>query len=389
MKFIVSTLLVILCWSFSAHSQKTEQRYTIAVFAPLYLDSAYDASGEYKFEKGSFPKYIIPGLDFYEGVKLALDTLNKENAPIDVFVYDTRSSKESVNSLLNRPEIKNASLFLTYCTTNEVRTFAEAGLQKNIPVINVNLPNDGGVSSNPFFVLMNATLKTQCNGIINYARVNFNRANIIILRKKGSLEDKIKSYFEESNNGIKPLKLSYVDLPDSFNAETLKKYVDTTKQNLFIAGSLDEQFGKKIATQFSLLPKAGKRISIIGTPTWEGIKEFSRSDYRDLDIYYSTSFFSTGGDKVHEKITSYYNANFYVKPSDMVLRGYEATWKFAKLLLKSGKDLPSNLSSRLFSVFRDTDIQPVINPTTGSLDYFENKKLFFLKWQDGILVPAK
>lgn len=389
MKLFISTPLIILCFNFSALSQKPIQKYTIAVFAPLYLDSAYDAKGEYKFEKAGFPKYITPGLDFYEGVKLALDTLNKENAPLDIFVYDTRSSKESVNSLLNRSEIKNASLFITYCTTNEVRTFAEAGLQKNIPVINVNLPNDGGVYSNPFFVLMNATLKTQCNGIINYARVNFNRANIIVLRKKGSLEDKIKSYFDESNNANKPLKLSYVDLPDSFNAETLKKYVDTTKQNVFIAGSLDEQFGKKLVTQFSLLPKAGKRISIIGMPTWENIRDFNKSEYRDLDIYYSTSFFTTGGDKVSEQLTSYYNANFYVKPSDMVLRGYEATWKFIKLLLKSGNDLPSNLSSKSFSVFRDTDIQPAINTTTGALDYFENKKLYFLKWQDGMLIPAK
>ena len=236
---------------------------------------------------------------------------------------------------------------------------------------------------------MNATLKTQCNAIINYTRSSFSKSNIVVLRKKGSLEDKIKTYFEEANGSIKPLKFSYVDLADSFNTETLKKYIDTTKQNLFIAGSLDEQFGRKLATQLASLPKVGKRISIIGMPTWDAIKDFSKSEYRDLDIYYGTSFFTTGGDKVSEQITSYYNANFYVKPSDMVLRGYEATWKFGKLLLKYGKDLPSNLSSKQYSVFRDTDIQPIINSQTSNLDYFENKKLFFLKWQDGILIPVK
>lgn len=389
MKLFISAILITLCCNLSAYSQKVEQRYTIAVFAPLYLDSAFNENGEYRFEKTNFPKYITPGLDFYEGVKLALDTLNKENAPLDVFVYDTRSSKESVNSLLNRTELKNASLFLTYCTASEVRTFAEAGLQKNIPVINVNLPNDGGVTNDPFFVLMNATLKTQCNGIINYTRSSFSRANIIVCRKKGGLEDKIKNYFEESNNSSKPLRISYVDLPDTFNVETLKKYIDTTKQNLFITGSLDEQFGRKLASQLAVLPKSGKRISVIGMPTWDAIKDFSKSEYRDLDIYYGTSFYSTGGDKVSEQINSLYNANFYLKPSDMVLRGYEATWKFSKLLLKYGKDLPSNLSSKLYSTFRETDIQPVINSQTSSLDYFENKKLYFLKWQDGILVPAK
>src|SRR5918911_1150193 len=52
----------------------------IAIFAPLYLDSAFDASHEYRYGKNVFPKFINSGLEFYEGVQLALDSLAKENA---------------------------------------------------------------------------------------------------------------------------------------------------------------------------------------------------------------------------------------------------------------------------------------------------------------------
>src|SRR6266487_3242265 len=63
----------------------------IAILAPLYLDSAFDANNNYRY--GSvFPKFINPGLEFYEGVQLAFDSLNKENHRIEVFVFDTRSS---------------------------------------------------------------------------------------------------------------------------------------------------------------------------------------------------------------------------------------------------------------------------------------------------------
>ena len=76
----------------------------------------------------------------------------------------------------------------------------------------------------------------------------------------------------------------------------------------------------------------------------------------------------------------------YARPSDMVMRGYEAAWRFGKLLLKYGSDLPSNLSRREFNVFRDFDIQPVmLNPQNLTLDYFENKKLYFLKLQNGVV----
>ena len=75
----------------------------------------------------------------------------------------------------------------------------------------------------------------------------------------------------------------------------------------------------------------------------------------------------------------------YARPSDMVMRGYEATWHFSKMLLEYGKELPANLGHNAFNLFRELDIQPVINKQTSTLDYFENKKLFFVKWQDGII----
>src|SRR5262245_56975515 len=67
------------------------QKQKVAVFAPLYLDSAFDAGSGYRYDK-NFPKFLNPGLEFYEGVQLALDSLNKERSQLEVFVYDTRSS---------------------------------------------------------------------------------------------------------------------------------------------------------------------------------------------------------------------------------------------------------------------------------------------------------
>ena len=64
---------------------------------------------------------------------------------------------------------------------------------------------------------------------------------------------------------------------------------------------------------------------------------------------------------------------------------YETMWKFGKLLLKYKADIASNISYQDFDVFREYDIQPVLDRETMMLDYFENKKLYFLKWQDGIL----
>jgi hypothetical protein len=124
-------------------------------------------------------------------------------------------------------------------------------------------------------------------------------------------------------------------------------------------------------------------------PTWETIsKDFARPEFKGVEIIYSTPFYNAKTNPVSVNITNYFNNEMYARPSDMVFRGYEATWKFAKLLLQYGKDISSNLTSKQYQVFTAYDIQPVINRSTTSLEYFENKKLYFLKWQDGIVKVA-
>lgn len=386
--FFISCILF-LCFfqSQKIAAQTNSPKHKIAIFAPLYLDSAFVDDSVYRYAKNVFPKFINPGLEFYEGAQLALDSLNLENTELEVFVYDTRSATESLVQQLNKKELDSVELILAHCISSEVKLFADAGLKRNIPVINVNLPNDGGVTGNPFFVMLNATLRTQCEGIYRYIQKYHSLDRLVIFRKKGSLEDRIKTYFDEfgKNTVSVPLKLKYVDLPDSFTVNHLRQHLDTLESSLCIAGSLDESFGKRLAQQLALLKKQKYLASIMGMPTWDNIKEFTKPEYKGIEITYSTPFYNPKIDKVSMSITAWFSRVMFMRPSDMVFRGYETTWRYSKMLLQYGKDIASNLSSKQAKLFTDFDIQPVLNKQTMTLDYFENKKLYFLKWQDGII----
>ena len=385
MKKFILTLLIFLTAFPLVQAQNSTTKHKIAIFAPLYLDSAFNELDEYRYAKNAFPKFINPGLEFYEGAQLALDSLNKEYAQLEVFVYDTRSAKESLTEQLNKPEMDSMALIIAHCNTSEVKQFADAGLKRNIPVINANLPNDGGTNGNPFFVLLNPTLRTQCEGIYRHIQKYYSLNPIIVFRKKGQLEDRVKLYFDEfgKNTVGVPLKMKYVDLTDSFTVNHLKPYLDTTNQTLCVAGSLDENFGRRLTQQLAYLKKQKYLSSVVGMPTWDNIKDFNKPEYKGLEITYSNPFYNAKLDKFSQSIINHFNNVMYARPSDMVFRGYEVTWKYARLLLQYGKDLSSNLSNKNHKVFTDFDIQPVVNKENMSLEYFENRKLYFLKWQDG------
>ena len=68
----------------------------------------------------------------------------------------------------------------------------------------------------------------------------------------------------------------------------------------------------------------------------------------------------------------------------MVFRGYETTFRFARLLQQYGASLSSSIGEKKFRVFNDFDIQPVfLNKQNMTLDYFENKKVYMIKKLDG------
>ena len=374
------------CFAQSTNLFAQNTKHKIAIFAPLYLDSAFDDLNNYRYDK-QFPKFINPGLEFYEGVQLALDTLGKEGAQLEVFVYDTRSGKKSLATQLESPEMNDVEMILAYASPQENWNIANAARSKKIPYINVNLPNDAGVTANPYFVMLNSTLRTHVDHIYKYVQKNYALNPVVVFRKKGQMEDVIRTYLDEAGKTTASvlLKIKYVDLTDSFKVSQLTAQLDSTQHSICIAGSLDENFGKRLSLQLASVSKQ-YFVTLIGMPTFDNlIKEFTRPEYKGIEIIYSTPFYNPRTDKVSQGITNYFNNKMFARPSDMVMRGYEATWRFSKLLMQYGSDISSNLTLKEYNLFREFDIQPVLNKQTNTLDYFENKRLFFIKWQDGII----
>jgi hypothetical protein len=387
--FLVKTTIVVLALIQlnAAQAQVNGIRHKIAIFTPLYLDSAFNSAGTYRYGSG-FPKQSITGLEFYEGAQFALDSLKKNGALLDVLIYDTKSAKTNLQTLLNSTEFSNVELIIAHHTSPELKLFADAALKKNIPFVSANIPNDGGVNANPYFVLLNSTIKTHCEGIYRHIQKYYSTNPLVVFRKGGKQDDMIKNYFADFGKqtaGV-PLDLKYVDLPEGFDVDDITAHLDTAKTVLCVAGNLEEGFGKKLAEKLAEANKTHP-VTVIGMPTWDGFN-MKKEEMKGLELTYSTPFYNAKVDKLSTSLRSSFAAKYHAKPSDMVYRGYEITLKFSKLLLQYGKDLASNLSSKSYKVFTDFEIQPVLNKQSMTLDYFENKKLYFIKLKDGVITAV-
>ena len=354
----------------------------VAVFAPVYLDSAF-SDDTYKLGRNNLPKYILPGLDFYNGIMLAVDSLNTEKVPVEVLFYDSKSIELPIENVIENDELKDVSLIIaSFNTRNEIKLLADFALEKKIPLISSTYPNDGGTTTNPYFVMLNPTLAAHIEAIYKYTHRFYPTENIILFKKKGNVEDMIQSVLVSMNKktpGV-ALKLKTVELTDSFTTKQVTDLLDSNKQNVVICATLNENFGANLSRALS----SSKNYSVIaiGMPTWDGLKDIDKG----LDIIYSTPYNYTRTDKLSTQLTEKYKVKYAGRPSDMVFKGFESMYHFTKLLLKIGDSLINYLSQKEYKLFNDFDIQPArLNKETSLPDYLENKKLYFIRKRDGKL----
>jgi hypothetical protein len=369
-------LFAISFFIFSFLNAQEPRRHKIAIFTPLYLDSAFDATGNFRYEKTG-ARFVNAGLDFYYGAQLALDSLKKKEAPLEVFVYDSRG-RESISRQLARPEMSDVEMIIAQTSAAETKLLADAALRRKIPFISTTYPNDAGVSDNAYFVILNTTLQAHVEGIYRFLQKYHSLDKIVVFRKPGTQEDLLKNYFTDYTKSTvsTPLNIKFVDIGADYVPQTLAAHLDSTRRTVVIAGSLDESFAIKLTQTLAALNKKYP-VRVVGMPTWDNYN-FSRS--ADLEIIYTSPFHYNRNSVLETQLSDEYSRTMSIKPSDLFFRGYESTLRFALLLLDSKNDVSSNLSRKGNTVFTQFDIQPVFRDHSQmTLDYFENKHLYFVK----------
>lgn len=373
--------------------KRTEAQYVsqkpvkVAVFIPLYVDDVFDGYS-YSLGKSNLPKNILPGLEFYNGVTMAIDSLNLEGAHVEISIYDSKQSHQTISDLFSKPEMNDVGLVIAAITnTTELKTFSDLSAAKSIPLISATYPNYVGVTSNPQFVLLNSSFQAHLQGLYKHLQQFYSSGQIIAVTKKGgATENFIKTYITSinQNNRSIPLKIKWLAVDESkVSLADFRSSLDSTKKNVILVASALESFGLKVVK--TLGSTDTYQTTAIGMPTWDGIKELNKPECGKVEIVYSTPFlYYSQNPTLSALVNSRYKEKYYSRPSDMVFRGFEITYHFTKLLEKHRDTLANNLSDKDFTLFNHFSLEPVkLKSSSTKPDFLENKKLYFIKKQQG------
>lgn len=380
-KVIHLIALLFVCFCAHAQDKPIAKTYHVAIFSPLYLDSAFNGS-IYKYGK-SFPKFVQPGLDFVQGAQIALDSLPLPKGTIQANIYDTKAQLQNVAWLVANHTLDSVDLIVGSVKDADLTKLAAFAKQKNIPFVSATSPNDGGVTANPFYIMINATLRAHCESIFSSILQDTSAKKIYLCRKKGGQEDKIADYFKTLNeaDGKPLLTIETINFIDDYSI--IKEKLDSNRNSIIIGGSLNEDFANSLVNSLYSL-KETYPIEVIGMPNWDAFSELRKPTVKDFPVLYTASYYNGKTDMFSKKIQHTYLKKYKGNPSDMAYKGFEAVSLFARLMVKYPNDFMSHLNEAPFRLFTEFNFKPVYaNRKAAMPDYFENKHLYFMRIFNG------
>lgn len=361
---------------------KIKKRYKVSVVVPLYLDEL--VRGESVTFRDKVPEKATAGLAFYQGVKLAADSLKRAGARLDIYIHDAGSFKESPDMLITHRKLDSIDLIIGAVEQHDIPVLATYARKRKINFVSALTNYDGWVKDNQYFTMLQPSVKSHCEFIIDELSRRFSGQDVTLLYRTSSLADDNAALYmlNDLYSEVVFHKLQCNTLP---SREVFATAMDTIKPGVIAIPILDPLYAD------SLLAKLAKyfpttHFEVFGMPTWNEIPALRKTGtYSNITVNVTHPFkFETGTDSVLlQRVKGIYRKEFGGNPSEMVMRGYETMLWYGTLLRRYGTLFNSeytDISAAPFTKFR---IKPRWD-RNGSLLYLENRNIYMSTYQGGI-----
>jgi hypothetical protein len=128
-----------------------KDKYSVSVVMPFMVNTLEPTTSKKRNQ-------IV--LDFYEGMKLAADTLSFQKVNISLRAYDTERDNVKIKNLLNTEELKNTDLIVGPFFQEESKPIVEFSMANRVNVINPFINNSDFILNNPYTFLFQPSWET-------------------------------------------------------------------------------------------------------------------------------------------------------------------------------------------------------------------------------------
>ncbi|HKR06037.1 MAG TPA: hypothetical protein VJY62_15480 [Bacteroidia bacterium] len=354
----------------------SSKQMNIALLLPLYLEQNFEidtSDTEVDLEPRS-----LPALSFYEGAKLAVDSLAKTGMNIKLDVFDVSPDSSARHSIVMKYQsLKNYDLVFATYPSSQATVAADEAKLLGVKMVLTQFGNSTSIKNNSNVVLASPSTITQCKLMADYITEQYHYSNFITLTRKIRKESDLAEVFKNETDSLlqykfnSETKTTVVNYTDSISI-ILLKYLSADKRNILYLPSSDESY---VSSVLNALDTLNEKITVVGLPTWENFETVWFSKMLNLEIYIFSSSYLDYDDSGIKYFRKKFIDHYKNDPLFTAYQGFALTNYFSTLFNSYDKNFLEHVSDNS----RDTPFKFVQNEKPGG---HENISISILKYSD-------
>lgn len=309
-------------------------RPTISLMLPLS-----DAQGRVR---GNF-------VEFYQGALLAAEEMKAEGQELEIQLFDTKNSAESVAAIVAEEDdmIMTTDLFIGPIYERNAGAVIEYAAKNDIPVVSPLASTTQGEYGRGYYRVV-PTDSTRLDKLRDLVAPTTNVIMVYTASYDESMEREMLSLLGEHPYG----KVIYDEqfVVDSLQSRPIEELM-AEEDNLFVVLSDNElEVDRSLAIISSMMnsrqPRYGTRrvpVRVLGSSSWARYKNMDKNLLFKLDVSYITAYHADRGNERVRAFDRRFMEAFGRAPSQFAYRAYDVVKLFGSALFASG-DLTSELN---------------------------------------------
>ncbi len=374
-------------------SKEKKEQYNITSFLPIQA-SRINYGVEYPDDIRNV-KY----LQYYAGMKIALEQLEEEDISLKVDVFDSKEDITHVKSILNDRVDNTTDVILGSLKKDILVELAAFGKENSIPVISPWYASQSIADDNPFYIQLTPFLIDHYYAITEHALSHFDAEDIYLVGRNGSKDVTRFKYFQEAAFNVtkeENVLNEFVFTLDSLNAEDgiIRSFIFNRNENLeeerplvFIIPNFSMRESNYLYDLIRRInvEKLNQEIYIYGMPVLYGMDKITYDYLNNLNIRIVMSRYTKKSSPEAKNFAARYFREYNDYPLDDAYEGYDNMLWLGRMLHTYGGAFIDNLdkdnAEYLSTKF---DIQKVFDGDVEkpTLDYFENKNLRIIQFNN-------
>ncbi|MBT1704938.1 ABC transporter substrate-binding protein [Chryseosolibacter indicus] len=365
-----------------------KDRYAVAVLFPFNV-SSLDPTPSKKRNQ------IL--LDYYEGVKLAVDTLNRQGVNISLRAYDTERNTDRIKRLLATDELKNTDLIFGPFYPEENKIVQEFSIANRVNTVHPFSNSTDMIENNPHAYLFQPSSENLGRKSAEFLAGRTRRKSCMIFYGVGKKDSVLAANFaaKATEKGLRVVlkkKVPREDVGKILDILATPTEFDEFKYPTQFTLKKDSIGGIYVASDDALIyakvvssiETRGDSIRVIGSENWIDDNTIDLEKYQTLHITLTAPNFADPSKPKYIDFFNKFTRRYGRTPSAFARMGFESMMLFGKQLKENGVffqeglsksgNIPGYLTEGFnYEYSRDNSLIPFISFDQGRFKVVEKK----------------